>query len=352
MNQKRVTSQNVADLAGVSRTTVSFILNDVKGVNITAETRRKVMDAVETLGYVPNASAQALASRKAKAIGLIMTRRPQYIASDPFLPQILSGLLEVIKQQKLGLLLEWVEPGQQVRTYHELVQAKHIDGMILLTPRLDDEGLRSLKNFDIPAVLMGMLPNSDLYSVDVDNRAAARKAVQYLLGLGHKEIACITNAPLPYSSATDRLQGYKDALLEANITPNESLICYADFDPKSGYQCMKSLLDRRKGFSAAFIASDNIVIGASSALQEAGLRVPEDISIVGFDDIPWAQYADPPITTIHMPAQQLAQRACYLLMDLMQGKLPDSRHVILESELVVRNSCQRVDGKGGAREKR
>lgn len=348
MGHKRVTSQNVADLAGVSRTTVSFILNDVKHVNITAETRRKVLEAVEKLGYVPNASAQALASRKAKAIGLVMTRRPQYIASDAFLPQILSGLLEVIKQYKLGLLLEWVEPGQQIRTYHELVQAKHIDGMILLTPRLDDDGLKSLENFGIPAVVMGKLPDSKLYSVDVDNRTAAKKAVQYLINLGHQKIACITNAPLPYSSATDRLQGYKDAIQEAGISLDDSLISQADFDPKSGYLCMKSLLDHHADFSAAFIASDNIVIGACSALQEAGLNIPNDISIVGFDDIPWAQYADPPITTIHMPAQELAQQACYLLMDLMKGITPAGRHVILESELVIRNSCKKVNGKGGA----
>ncbi len=344
MSHKRVTSQNVADLAGVSRTTVSFILNDVKHVNITAETRRKVLTAVEELGYVPNASAQALASRKAKAIGLVMTRRPQYIASDPFLPQILSGLMEVVKQHKLGLLLEWVEPGQQIRTYHELVQAKHIDGMILLTPRMDDEGLHQLENFDIPTVMMGKLPNSNLYSVDIDNRAAAQEAVQYLISLGHRNIACITNAPLPYSSATDRLQGYKDAILEAGFKPNDDLICHADFDPRSGYECMKSLLARKVDFSAAFIASDNIVIGASSALREAKLSIPEDISIVGFDDIPWSQFADPPITTIQMPAQQLAQRACYLLMDLMKGVLPEEKHVVLESRLVVRNSCKQVNG--------
>ena len=342
MNGKRVTSQNVADLAGVSRTTVSFVLNDVKQVNITSETRRKVLKAVEQLDYIPNASAQALASRKAKAIGLVMTRSPQYISSDSFLPLILGGLLEVIKRHKLGLLIEWVDPGRQMRIYRELVQAKHIDGMILLTPRLDDEGLRALEDFDVPIVLMGELPDSNCYSVDVDNRAAAQKAAKHLLDLGHKKIACITNAPLPYSSATQRLQGYKDALLKADISPDEALIRCADFDPKSGYQCMKSLLDSRAVFSAAFVASDNVAIGAISALRETGLSVPEDVSIVGFDDIPWAQYADPPLTTIHMPAQQLAQEACFLLMDLIQGIISEEKHVQLESELVLRNSCKKV----------
>ncbi|MCJ7695646.1 MAG: LacI family transcriptional regulator [Anaerolineaceae bacterium] len=342
MSKKRVTSQDVANLAGVSRTTVSFILNDDKRFSFTPQTRQKVLNAAETLDYVPNASAQALATSRAKAIGLIMTRSPQYISSDTFLPQIIGGLLDVVKQYKLGLLIEWVQPGQQLRIYRELVHAKHIDGMILLTPRLDDEGLRELEDFDIPAVLMGDLPESTLYSVDIDNRLAAESAVNYLLGLGHTSIACITNAPLSFSSANDRLQGYKDALLKAGIKPNEKLVRYADFDPNSGYKSVKSLLANQVPFTAAFIASDNIVIGAKSALIEAGLRIPEDVSIVGFDNIPWAKYSDPPLTTVHMPAEKLAQSACFMLMDLMQGKDPKTKHLRLDSELIIRQSCRKI----------
>src|SRR5262245_19240300 len=138
MAKKHVTSQDVANLAGVSRTTVSFVLNDVKGLNISAETRQRVREAAETLNYIPDATAQALASRRAKAIGLVMTRTPHQIASDAFLPQIISGLLEVSKDNKLRLLIEYVEEEHQDRAYLELARAKHIDGMILLTPRIDD----------------------------------------------------------------------------------------------------------------------------------------------------------------------------------------------------------------------
>ncbi len=337
---KRVTSQDVADLAGVSRTTVSFVLNNVTRFNITPQTRQKVLDAAESLGYVPNASAQALASRRAKAIGLVMTRSPRYIASDTFLPQIIGGLLDVVKSKKLGLLIEWVEPGRQLATYRGLVNAKHIDGMILLTPRLDDDGLKELEDFDVPTILMGELPGSNLYSVDVDNRLAAQKVVGHLVDLGHRDIACILNAPPPYSSATERLLGYQDALEAANIPFNNQLVRHADFDPASGYKQMQALLTSAEPFSAVFTASDNVTIGVLSAIRDAGKLVPDDLSVAGFDDIPWAAFSDPPLTTIRMPAQELAHHACYLLLDLMQGQIPENKHMRLETELVIRKSTQ------------
>jgi LacI family transcriptional regulator len=339
MGNKRVTSQDVADLAGVSRTTVSFVLNDVKGMNISSETRQKVLEAAESLSYIPDASAQALASRRTKAIGLVMTRSPHHIATDAFLPQIIGGLMDVVKERKLRLLIESVEVEHQDRAYLELARAKHIDGMILLTPRIDDSGLKKLAQVDIPTVLMGELSGTGLYSVDVDNRMAAKNAVEYLIKLGHTRIACITNAPQNFTSGFDRMLGYQEALLSAGISFDDRLIRYGDFDPQSGYKQMKSLLSDRL-FTAVFVASDNVAIGAKAALREAGLRVPEDISMIGFDDIPWAQYSDPPLTTIRLPAQKLAQTACVVLMDLLQGIEPATRRLVLDTELVIRKSCR------------
>jgi len=342
VSDKRVTSQDVANLAGVSRTTVSLVLNDVKGIHISPETRKKVRDAAEKLSYIPNATAQALATQRAKAIGLVMTRSPHHIASDTFLPQILGGLLDVVKQHKLRLLIESVEAEHQDRVYLELARAKHIDGMILLTPRIDDKALKGLEEVDVSTVVMGKLTDSDLYSVDVDNHLAARKAVEYLLELGHTQIACISNAQPSYSSAPDRVEGYKDALISAGITPDDNLIQYADFDPESGFVCMQSLLATGVAFTAVFVASDNVAMGVKAALREAGLKIPEDISIMGFDDIPWAQYSDPPLTTIRLPAQELASEACLVLLDLMKGSEPEERNLVLDTKLVVRQSCRKL----------
>ena len=340
--RKRVTSNDVAVKAGVSRTTVSLVLNNVGGIQISPETRQRVMEAANELGYVPDATAQALASRRAKAIGLVMTRSPHHIASDTFLPQIMGGMMEVVKDHKLRLLFEYVEEEHQEYAYLELARAKHIDGMILLTPRLDDAGLKRLEEVEIPTVLMGDIEGTSLYCVDVDNRLAAQQAVQYLIGLGHTQIACITHAPASYTAAPDRVRGYKSALLEAGITPAEELIRYADFTPESGYDSMKSLLASPKKFTAVFIASDNVAIGGKAALREAGMRIPEDISLVGFDDIPWAQFADPPLTTVHLQAEELARRACLVLMDLLKGKEPAMKRQIVDTQLVVRKSCRRL----------
>lgn len=342
MKNKRVTSQDVADLAGVSRTTVSLVLNDVEGIHISPGTRQKVRDAAEQLGYIPNATAQALATRRARAIGLVMTRGPHHIASDTFLPPILVGLLDVVKQHKLRLLIEAVDAEHQDRVYLELARAKHIDGMILLTPRIDDAALKKLEEVDVPSVLMGKLADSNLYSVDVDNRLAAKQATQYLLELGHTKIACISNARPSYSAAPDRILGYRDALMEAGITSDDDLIQYADFDPQSGFVCMQTLLASGKEFTAVFVASDNVAMGAKSALRQAGQKIPDDISVIGFDDIPWAKYSDPPLTTIRLPAQKMASDACIMLLKLMQGAEPAEKHIVLETELVVRKSCREL----------
>lgn len=336
---KRITSQDVADLAGVSRTTVSLVLNNVQGFKISQETREKVFNAVETLGYVPDSAAQALASRRTKAIGLVMTRSPNHIATDAFLPQIVSGMLTAVRQNNLRLLIESVDAEHQEEAYLELALAKRIDGMILSTPRIDDIALKSFERVEIPMVLLGHIPGSKLPSVDVDDRGAAKVAVDYLVSLGHKQIACITNASSVYAASVDRVQGYKDALETAGINLDPELTLYADFDPASGYACMKSLLNSRKKFTAAFVASDSVAIGAKAALREAGLRVPEDVSMVGFDDIPWAQYTDPPLTTIRLPARQLAQQACETLIRLLKGEEINTQHLTLDADLIERNSC-------------
>ena len=335
---KRVTSQDVANLAGVSRTTVSFVLNDVKRFSIRPETAAKVRQAAQQLGYVPNASARALASNSAMAIGLIMTRNPQYIASDSFLPLIMGGMMDVVKQNQLGLLVEWVEPGQQLRTYMELTRARHIDGMILMTPRSDDTGLKALEDSDIPAVLMGYIPGLKLHSVDVDNIQAAKVAVDHLIELGHQKIACITNAATPYTSSNQRFDGYKQALADAGLAFDPKLVRQADFDSHSGYKQMQSLLETNPDFTAVFVASDAVAIGAMLAIREAGLSIPDDISIVGFDDIPAASYVTPKLSTVHMPAKEIAQHSCELLLQLMRGEKPATKDISLPTHLKIRES--------------
>jgi LacI family transcriptional regulator len=336
---KRVTSQDVAKLAGVSRSTVSFVLNDVKRIKISEDTRLKVINASNKLGYVPDAAAQALASRRSRIIGLILTRKPHHIASDAFITQILDGVLEIVHQNDMRLLIDIVESENQEEAYTEMVRAKRIDGILLSGPRFDDRALQVLGREGFPTVLIGQLPGPTFYSVDVDNYSAAQKAVEHLIILGHISIVCITNAPEYYTAAADRLEGYQQALSVSGISYDDRLVRYGDFDANSGYHQMRSLLESEIQFTAAFIASDSVALGAIAAIRERGLKIPQDIALVGFDDIPIARYFDPPLTTIHLPAIELGRRASELLIKLLKEDHHEHQHVILGTNLVIRESC-------------
>ncbi|MCZ7553126.1 MAG: LacI family transcriptional regulator [Anaerolineales bacterium] len=274
MAVNRVTSQDVADRAGVSRTTVSLVLNNVPGIQISDTTRQRVLQAAEELNYVPDAAAQALASRQSQVIGLVLIRTPDQIASDIFLTQTLDGLIKSVHKAGMRLLIDIIDPEHQEETYLHLMRAKRIDGIILSGPRSNDESLNALLDVDFPTVLLGQLPGSQFYSVDVDNRAAAHNAATHLLNLGHRRIACITNAPLSYTAANDRLSGYRQALETAGVPFDPPLVRFAEFDPESGYEQMNNLLESGSDFSAAFVASDLVAYGAIAATREHGLRIP------------------------------------------------------------------------------
>jgi DNA-binding LacI/PurR family transcriptional regulator len=339
LTDRRVTSQDVADRAGVSRTTVSLVLNNVPGIQISKATRQRVLIAAEELNYVPDAAAQALASRQSQIIGLILIRTPHQIASDVFLTQTLDGLIQSIHQQGLRLLIDIVEPKHQKETYLQLVRAKRIDGIILSGPRFDDEALTALVEARFPTVILGQIPGSLFSFVDVDNRAAAKSAVAHLIKLGHTRIACITNAPVSYTAAKERLKGYRQALEEAGIVFDDRLVRYGEFDAESGYRQMADLLERGISFSAAFVASDTLAYGAKAAIREHGLKIPQDIALVGMDDLPLSRYTDPPLTTVNLPAVDLARRASEILYQLLQQERPEQKQVILDTHLVVRESC-------------
>jgi DNA-binding LacI/PurR family transcriptional regulator len=342
MKRRRVTSLDVAKRAGVSRTTVSLVLNNIRRIQISEETRQKVLLAAEELGYVPNAAAQALARRRTQTIGLVLTRNPHHIAFDAFINQILEGLIHSVHHYELRLLFDIVEPEHQLEAYLQLAHAHSIDGLILSGPRSDDEALRTLEQVDFPVVLMGHLPGADFYSVDVDNRAAARMAVEHLLGLGYTRVACITNADLSYTAAEERLLGYRQALEAADLRYDSRLVRYGDFTTQSGYQQMSDLLGSASEIQAVFCASDTVALGAKAAIRERGIDIPEGIALVGFDDLPFTRYIEPPLTTVRLPAQEIARRASEILLKLLRGEPPPERHVILETELVVRSSCGAV----------
>jgi DNA-binding LacI/PurR family transcriptional regulator len=209
---------------------------------------------------------------------------------------------------------------------------------------LDDSALKLLIEHGIPTVLMGHLPEKSYPSVDVDNRAAAEQAVSHLIRLGHRQIACITNASTAYAASDARLHGYQDALRAHAIPFRESLVRQGDFDPESGFRQMTSLLESGQEIRAVFVASDVVAFGAMAAIREHRLDIPSDIAVVGFDDVLVARYIEPSLTTIRLPMAELASEACTMLVGMIGGEHPQQVNVLLDARLVVRNSCGALPG--------
>jgi DNA-binding LacI/PurR family transcriptional regulator len=344
---KRATAREVANRAGVSRTTVSFVLNNVVGMRISDETRQAVLLAAQELDYHPDANARRMVSGRTKVLGFVLNQNVDQALADQFLPQVLTGFSQAAAALGYKVLFENIPPEAANSAYAQLVRERHVDGFALSGPRQDDAASLGAQVQNAPVVLLGQLPNSALPFVDVDNQGGAALATQHLLSLGHKRIGLITNAQPVYTASADRLAGYRQALEAAGVPFNPAWVRYGNFTPQSGMQAMSELLAIKPGLSAVFVASDTVALGALQCLRRAGVRIPADMALVGFDDIPLVEFIDPPLTTVRLPAFGLGWGAGELLTRLIAGDTVDNPRVILETELVVRESCGA--GQGGKR---
>lgn len=259
------------------------------------------------------------------------------MASDPFLAETVRGLTGSLSTFGYRIVLEGVAPDRGA--VGDLIRSQHFDAAVLTGPRFDEADLDRLAADGYPMVILGSMPDSAITTVDIDNVAAAKSAVEHLIGLGRRTIACVTNAPTEYTMARQRRDGYRSALVDAGISLDDRLEVSAAFDAASGHRAIDSILDRRVEVDAVFAASDVVAIGVIGGLVARGLRVPQDVAVVGFDDIPIAAYLDPPLTTIRVPAFELGLSAGRLLVDLLaDGEVPP--RTILPAALVVRGSSR------------
>ena len=339
MSVRRVTSQDVAREAGVSRTTVSLVLNNVDA-QISGDTRQRVLDAARKLDYHPNVTARRLVKGRTRVIAFVEHHSPYQSFADAFMAEVLRGLHAVAHQFNYHVIFEPTSDDDREPDYSvKLVQERHVDGIVYSGPRFNDAALESLAEANIPVILQGHLPGCPFSSVDIDNVASAKLATEHLIALGHTQIAMITNGPLNYTAAKDRLTGYNIAMQDAGIGVDPSWIKIGCFSPESGFQAMHSLLSKQRRPTAVFVASDVVAMGAMEAIRQYGLRIPEDIALVGFDNIPWAAYLNPPLTTIRVPAHALGWSAGHLLIQSLDNETLEQDHVILDTELIVRRSC-------------
>jgi DNA-binding LacI/PurR family transcriptional regulator len=335
----RPTQQQIAEEAGVSRTTVSLVLNDVPDVRVSPETRQRILKVAQRLNYYPHAAARRLVSGKTSTIGLVWHRGPNPAYRDAFIPGFLQGVARAAHKYGYHVLFRPIEPNEPDSSYVELARSRHIDGFILSGPRSDDAHLLKLHAERFPIVLHGQLPGTDILSVDIDNVQGARVAVNHLLALGHRRIGIITNAPLVYTASQQRMEGYNQALEQTDIVYDECLVQEGNFDGESGQSAMQDLLACDPPPTAVFVASDMVAMGALQAIRDRGLHVPEDIAIVGFDDITAARFVTPALTTVRVPTFGLGWSAAEMLIDLIKQDVITQTHTFLETELIVRDSC-------------
>lgn len=334
---KRITSFDVARDAGVSRTTVSLVLNHVENISINPATRQRVIAAAEKLNYHPNASGRRLVTGKSSTIGLVLHQSSDQIFADAFLLQVMVGVEQAVAKHGYHVLLKPLDPAQTY-DFPQLINENHVDGILLSGPRQDDFEIIKHNNEGFPIMLMGQLAGSGIPFVDINAIHGAISATRHLINLGHRHIGLITNAPLEYTSAQQRRQGFIEALLEANIQPNDHLIREGAFTPASGFEAMTELLQSSELPTAVFVTSDVVAIGAMQAIKKAHKRIPQDIALVGFDDIPMAAYFDPPLTTVRLPAYQLGWTAGERLVRLILGEKLTEPGIFLDTELVIRTS--------------
>jgi LacI family transcriptional regulator len=326
-----VTLGMVAEHAGVSPSTVSRILN---GTAIVSDEKRAAVDsAIAKLGFVPNPMARGLAGGRTLSIGVVT----QAIDS-PFYGAALRGIevdLGVAGYSPLFMSGHWRSDVES--RCIEVLRARRVDGLIVLTGRLSDAVLRAVAR-STPVVVTGRsLKGANLVSLDFDNREGARLATRHLLELGHRRIAFIAGDP-EHPDATERQTGYQEALEAAGLRVDPQLVQQGDFTEHSGLTAVERLLAGGKRFSAIFAANDQMAFGAAVGLYRHGLRVPDEFSLVGFDDVAGAVYFVPPLTTVHNPVQEVGELAARAMLALLGGKA--SRGTVPAPRLVLRESTR------------
>ena len=339
MNLQKVSAADVAKKAGVSRTTVSFVLNNSPGKMISEDTRQKVLKAAEELGYEPNEYARGLAGTRHNSIGVFVCHS-QSVFSDAYIPKVIEGVTQTLNKYRFQLVLQPLKLEQS--DFLSIAKNDNLDGVIFINVHDDRSDFIKLVESDFPFVIIGTVKNKDTIQVDIDNKKSAKEAVAYLLKLGHRKIGMIAHASIVYNASYSRIKGYREAMSEARVKVREEWIRVGDFSEESGYNAMAELL-KIPGLTAVFAGNDVIAYGAIKAIQDSGLRIPDDISIVGFDDDYLSRYLNPPLTTITLPASGLGSQAAKLLIRIiLREDRMEPKRVLLPTYFSIRKSCRNI----------
>lgn len=334
---RRPTQVDVAREAGVSQALVSYVLTGNARASVTETTRNRVLAVADQLGYVPNRAARQLRMNRTHTVACIIPD-----ITNPFYPRFARGILDVTEHDEYDLVMRNTDgqADKEAKCLRSILQGG-ADGIIGVFFHTNATGLAEILARQIPIVRLEPVPKPagtlPLDNLCVDSVAAARSAVSYLVERGHQRISVISGQSGPH---TARLRGYRDALEAAGIPFDEALVEYGDFREAGGYGAMKSLLAQSPRPSAVFAANDEMAMGALRTIAEAGLKVPDDIAVVGFDDIPAARLTNPPLTTVAQFPDKLGRLAAHMLFERLRGEVPmHGRSEEIPYELVIRGSA-------------
>lgn len=340
------TLEHVARVAGVSRATVSRVINNVR--NVDPQLAEAVRAAVEATGYVPNQAARSLVTRRTNSVALVVSegehRKQQNsdpfvgrVFTDPFFGRVVSGLFSVLRPRGVNLVLTFVETDEMRRQLLNYLRQGHVDGVLLVSSHVQDPLPRMLTECGLPAVLSER-PATPLQIsyVDSPQRAGARLAADHLAARGCRNVATISG-PLDMPAGRDRLDGFREAMARHGYPYIPSVEGY--FTQESGSEAMTRLLDENPEIDGVFAANDLMALGAVTVLHERGRRIPQDVAVVGFDDSHAALLSRPPLTTVHQPVEEMAASMATLLLDRIdQPELPFAS-AVFDPTLVVRLSA-------------
>ena len=326
-----LTLEDIARLSGVSRSTVSRVIN--AEINVKDETRRKVQQVINSYNFQPNLVARGLASGRTNVIGVVIPASVGVIFTDPYFPKLLQGVSAACNSRDYSVMLWLAEPEYERRMTSRILHNGLVDGVVVASIPMNDPIIESLLESKMPFMLVGRHPTMDVNSLDVNNVQAGCRATRHLIDLGYQRIATITGL-LNQVGGYDRYQGYLKALREANYPVRQELVVEGDFSEESGFNSMQKLLQYKP--DAVFVASDTMAFGAMRALREANLRIPADVAIVGFDDIPASANTVPPLTTVRQPISQMGVKAAEVLISVIETGTKTTQKIIVDTELIVR----------------
>ncbi len=328
----------VAERARVSVATVVRVLSNVPSVS--SRTRMRVLAAVDALGFEPGLSLRDPARPRTHLIGLVFPYSPVFVFSDPNLLVFMRGAEQLLAGNGYSLTLFPARNGDGPASgLQRLLETQYVEGAIIVGTSEIEAASNRLRYRSLPSVILGYhSPWGSENTVHANNRHGAKFATRHLLSLGHTRIGII-DAAVPLIDLEERLSGYKQALAEARLTFRPDLVTFGDLTEPSGAAATAQLLALSPPPTAVFALNDRMAMGAIHQIKAAGLRVPEDIAVVGFDDIPLAAMFDPPLTTVRQPAQEMGATAGRMIIGLVEGKIERFPEVALPALLVVRDSC-------------